>query len=240
MAAGGVGGGRGESDMLKRSTPMKRAPFCRADGPTAERERRPMAKAPPVPKCKHCKRRLGERERGIHAECVEGWYAANREKLARAAERKKEREARAERERIRERKEKLKTVSDWEDECRKIVQKIARIRDRNDGCISCHLPATWGGQWHGSHYRSHGACSSLQFHLWNIHKACSSCNHQKGGNIIEYRPRLIAKIGQERHDWLMAQPKAGWKHGPAYIEYLKRFKKVMGKRLRRMERRTEE
>ena len=127
--------------------------------------------------------------------------------------------------------EKLKKKSAWEEECRAIVQKIARIRDRNDGCISCHLPANWGGQWHGSHFRSHGAASAVQFHLWNIHKSCSSCNRDKGGNIIDYRPRLIAKIGQDRVDWLMAQNKTV----RLDMDYYKRFKAVMGKRLRRLE-----
>lgn len=134
----------------------------------------------------------------------------------------------------RARKEAIKKISKWEDECRAIVQKIARIRDRHDGCISCHLPATWGGQWHGSHFRSHGAASAVQFHLWNIHKACSSCNRDKGGNIIEYRPRLIEKIGQERVDWLMSQNQTVRRK----VDYFKRFKAVMGKRLRRMEKRT--
>jgi hypothetical protein len=131
------------------------------------------------------------------------------------------------------RKEKVKRRSEWEDECRRIVQKIARLRDRNDGCISCHLPATWDGQWHGSHFRSHGACSVLQFHLWNIHKSCSSCNRDKGGNIINYRPRLIEKYGAERVDWLESQN--GTFKPP--IDYYVKFKRVMGKRLRRMEKR---
>lgn len=195
-------------------------------------------------KCKHCRAKFTaeERSRGLvlHADCVEGWVKANLPKLEKKRVQLARKRAAAAKKELRERKEKLKPVSEWEEECRRIVQAIARIRDRNNGCISCHLPATWGGQWHGSHYRSHGACSSLQFHLWNIHKACSSCNRDKGGNIIEYRPRLIAKIGQERHDWIMAQPKQGRKHGPAYIEYLKRFKRVMGKRLRRMEKRAAE
>lgn len=135
----------------------------------------------------------------------------------------------------RARKEAIKTRTEWEDECRKIVQKIARIRDRNDGCISCNLPASWGGQWHGSHYRSHAAASAVQFHLWNIHKACKPCNKDKSGNLIEYRPRLIEKIGQDKVDWLMAQNQT---FKPP-IDYYKRFKAVMGKRLRRMEKRLE-
>lgn len=137
----------------------------------------------------------------------------------------------AEKKQIKERKERIKKTSKWEEECRTIVQAIARLRDRHDGCISCHLPASWGGQWHGSHFRSHGAASAVQFHLWNIHKACSSCNRDKGGNVIEYRPRLVEKIGQDRVDWLMAQNQTV-RHD---VDYYKRFKKVMGKRLRRME-----
>lgn len=129
--------------------------------------------------------------------------------------------------------EKLKRTAKWEEECRRIVQKIARIRDRNDGCISCHLPASWGGQWHGSHFRSHGAASAVQFHLWNIHKSCSSCNRDKGGNLEGYRPRLIEKIGQEKVDWLLSQNQIV-RHD---VDYYKKFKRVMGKRLRRLEKR---
>jgi hypothetical protein len=136
-----------------------------------------------------------------------------------------------ERELLRGRKEAIKPLAKWEAECRAIVQKIARIRDRNDGCISCQLPSTWGGQWHGSHFRSHGAASAVQFNLWNINKACSVCNLHKSGNIIEYRPRLIKKIGQAKVDWVMAQNQIVRYR----VDYLKRFKSVMGKRLRRME-----
>lgn len=143
-----------------------------------------------------------------------------------------EREAakKAERESVKRRKEALKRISELEADCRKIVQEIARIRDRHDGCISCHVGPNYGGQWHGSHYRSHGGCSSLQFHLWNIHKSCAQCNKFKAGNIAEYRPRLVEKIGADRVEWLDNQPKSQ----KFSREYLSRFKAVMGKRLRRM------
>ena len=188
-------------------------------------------------KCKHCRKRLEQLGQRIHEDCVDPWLRANHDANKAKAERKKKRAAalakKQERAQDRAKREKLKSRSEWEDECRRIVQKIARLRDRHDGCISCHLPASWGGQWHGSHFRSHGAASAVQFHLWNIHKSCSSCNRDKGGNIHEYRPRLIAKIGQDRVDWLMAQNQL---FKPP-IEYYKRFIRVMGKRLRRMEKR---
>jgi hypothetical protein len=131
------------------------------------------------------------------------------------------------------RREALKTIGQLEAECRQIVQHIARIRDRNDGCISCHMGPNYGGQWHGSHYRAHGVCSSLQMHLWNIHKSCAQCNLFKGGNREGYVRGLLAKpgYGRERLDWLDSQPKSK----RFSRDYLLRFKAVMRKRLRRLD-----
>jgi hypothetical protein len=133
------------------------------------------------------------------------------------------------------RKDAIVRLSELEDQCRRIVQKIARIRDRHDGCISCHMGPDYRGMWHGSHFRPAGNNSAVQFHLWNIHKSCAQCNLHKGGNLGAYRPRLVEKIGADRVAWLESQNQA-----VRYSrEYLVRFKKVMGKRLRRIERRAQ-
>jgi hypothetical protein len=186
-------------------------------------------------RCKHCKAKFTaeERSRGfvLHEGCVEGWVKANLPKLEKKRVQLARRRAAEGKRAIRARKQALKTPTELEQDCRRIVQKIARIRDRDDGCISCEKGPNWQGQWHGSHFRSVGACSALSLHLWNIHKACSVCNHHKSGNIAEYAPRLVRKIGQERVDWLNSQNQTVRRSR----EYLERFKKVMGKRLRRME-----
>lgn len=158
--------------------------------------------------------------------CAQAMAQRKREKESARKELEDRRQTRAKR-------EALKTISQLESDCRKIVQKIARIRDRHDGCISCHMGPNYGGQWHGSHYRAHGGCSSLQFHLWNIHKACAQCNLFKGGNREGYVQGLLAKpgYGRERIDWLDSQPKSK----RFSREYLRRFKSVMAKRLRRLE-----
>lgn len=127
--------------------------------------------------------------------------------------------------------ERLKTPSMHEAECRAIVQKIARLRDRFDGCISCHMPADYDGMWHGSHFRPAGNNAAVQFNLWNIHKSCAQCNLHKSGNLSAYRPRLIEKIGADRVAWLESQNQVVKTNVP----YLIRFKAVMGKRLRRLE-----
>jgi hypothetical protein len=136
---------------------------------------------------------------------------------------------------FRARKAAIKTRTQWEQECKSIVQKIARLRDRADGCISCHMGPEYAGQWHGSHFRPAGNHSAVELHLWNIHKSCAQCNKYKGGNIAGYRPRLIEKIGMDRVEWLEAQNQVTKRS----VEYLARFKRVMGKRLRRMEKRLE-
>lgn len=132
----------------------------------------------------------------------------------------------------RDAKEKMKGWQEWFDECKQLAQKYARLRDRNDGCISCDKPPNWHGQWHGSHFRPAGNFKAVALNLLNIHKACSECNNFKSGNGVEYQDRLIVKIGQDKVDWLKSQNQPV-RHS---IDYLKRYKKVMAKKCRRLER----
>lgn len=186
-------------------------------------------------RCPHCKGKLESGQR-IHPDCVEPWADSQQAKAERAAAKKTRAAAKLAKAEIRARKEAMVRLSDLEEQCRKIVQKIARIRDRNDGCISCHVGPEYGGIWHGSHFRPAGTNSAVELHLWNINKACEQCNFYKGGNIGAYRPRLVEKIGADRVAWLEAQTQVTKRTR----EYLLRFKAVMGKRLRRMEKRIQE
>lgn len=136
-----------------------------------------------------------------------------------------------ERAQIKTRKEAIKPRAKWLAECQAIVNKLVRLRDVRLGCVSCDRGPEWDGQWHASHLRSVGAASAVRFNLWNIHKACSICNNHLSGNIAEYLPRIRARIGDEKVDWLYQQNQLV-RHD---IPYLKRFKAVMGKKLRRLE-----
>ena len=135
----------------------------------------------------------------------------------------------------RERKEAIKTRSDLAREAQREVNRYVRARDFKDGCISCDKPATWNGQWHASHFRSVGAAPQLRFNLWNIHKACSVCNNWKSGNIGEYAPRLLQKIGQEKYQFLLSHSGC-IKYNR---EYLVRLKQVFARKANRQERRNE-
>ena len=129
---------------------------------------------------------------------------------------------------------KLKTRRELLSEAQAAVNRYVRARDAGKPCISCGRGPNWGGQWHASHFRSVGAASAVRFHLWNVHRACSICNHHKSGNLAEYEPRLRALIGDAKVDWLRMQ-----NHRVSYERsYLLRLKSVFAKKARRTEARA--
>ena len=140
-----------------------------------------------------------------------------------------------ERAEIKVRKEKLKSRADHAKEAQAVINRYVRLRDAHLGCISCDKPASWGGQWHCSHFRSVGAAAHLRFNLWNMNKSCSQCNSHLSGNIMVYRPRLVEKIGAEKVAWLESNQDLV-RHE---IPYLKRLKAVFTKKLKRIEQRYE-
>ena len=85
--------------------------------------------------------------------------------------------------------------------------RFIRLRDAGKPCISCDKPDSGSHQRHASHYRSVGACSSMRFDESNVHASCSVCNNHLSGNIGEYTPRLIIKIGKEEYERIKTAPK---------------------------------
>jgi hypothetical protein len=126
-----------------------------------------------------------------------------------------------------------KEITKLEDAAQAAVNRVAVLRDWEDGCISCEKGPHWSGTWHGSHYKSVGSNSALRYNLWNISKACSECNWHKSGNITNYVPRLEKKFGADRLEWLQNHPRMR-DYSP---EYLVRLATVMRKKIRRMEKR---
>ena len=129
-------------------------------------------------------------------------------------------------------KESIKPKSKWLSELQALVNKYVRLRDITEGCISCDKASNWSGQFHCGHYFSRGHSSSLRFNLWNMHKQCSVCNNHLSGNIGEYTPRLIEKIGVDRFDYL----KSNKSNVASYdIEWVKRAIKICRVAIKRIE-----
>lgn len=109
--------------------------------------------------------------------------------------------AKVERQEIKVRKEKLKGRGDYAKTAQDAFNAFIRARDAGQPCISCGTTADV--QYCAGHYRTVGACPELRFEPLNVHRQCNkNCNLEKSGNIVEYRIRLVKKIGAEALAWL--------------------------------------
>lgn len=115
--------------------------------------------------------------------------------------------AQVERREIKVRKEKLKSRADHLREAQAAVNEYVRLRDARLPCISCDSTPNdndlmTGSRWDAGHYRSVGACPELRFEPLNIHRQCVKCNRNLSGNAVEYRIRLLLRIGAEKVAWI--------------------------------------
>jgi len=103
-----------------------------------------------------------------------------------------------------------------------------RLRDRNQSCISCDAaPGTYTDS--AGHYFPQGSNKNIRFDLDNIHSQCwYNCNKKKAGNLSEYLPRLIKKIGQQAFDELVDRKNRPSHYSiPELIEMKVKFKDMV-------------
>ncbi|CAI8831641.1 NinG protein [Pseudomonas sp. IT-P2] len=163
------------------------------------------AKTPRPKKCKNpaCgisfpPQRLGQAV--CSPKCALAMAPANADKARKAIAQRDRRE-------IKVRKEKLKSRADHLREAQAAVNEYVRLRDAHLPCISCDsMPndcdLMTGSRWDAGHYRSVGACPELRFEPLNIHRQCVKCNRNLSGNAVEYRIRLVLRLGAETVAWL--------------------------------------
>ena len=165
--------------------------------------------------------------------------AKNREDAQRKESARQRAAEKKERQRRQRARESLKTKSQWDKEAQSAFNRYIRIRDEGKDCVSCGNPLIGksnyltGSAIDASHYRSRGAASHLKFNVFNVHSACTRCNRQLSGNAVEYRIRLIERIGLERVERLESdnEPRR------FDIPYLQRIKSIFTRRARALEKR---
>lgn len=69
-----------------------------------------------------------------------------------------------------------------------------RLRDVQRGCVSCNSFKVE----YASHFYSAGNYKALRYIEDNVHGSCVKCNVFLRGNLLEYRQRLLKRIGAER------------------------------------------
>lgn len=144
-------------------------------------------------------------------------------------------QARAERAADRVKREKMKPRAKWLAECQAIVNRYVRLTalSRGEGCYTCGAtPAQkFGGTYDAGHFRSVGSAPHIRFFLPQIKMQCIPCNRHKGGMALAFRRNLVRDHGEAWVESLEAL-----QHIAKFdVDYLRRFKAVMGKRLRRLE-----
>ena len=74
-----------------------------------------------------------------------------------------------------------------------------RARDVGKPCISCDKPLDGGANtFDAGHYRSVGSAPHMRYVEDQVHGQCKKCNRHLSGNAVEYRKRLLERIGLER------------------------------------------
>lgn len=192
--------------------------------------------------CKICKTKFIATFDNVWWCCPEHGYEYSQFLLAKKkadSKRKRKEEAQQERRSLKVRKDALKSKSQWDKEAQAAFNRYIRIRDEGKPCVSCGNPLIdksnylTGSAIDASHYRSRGAASHLKFNVFNVHSACTRCNRQLSGNAVEYRIRLIERIGLGRVERLEAD------NGPLRfdIPYLQRIKSIFTRKARELEKR---
>ncbi len=163
--------------------------------------------------------------------------AFSRQQEAIKVEREIRKQEKLQRDDLRQRRERLKGKSEWEKEAQAAFNRYIRWRDFGKDCASHDGPLIsnsnylTGSAVDASHYLSRGARSHLRFNVFNVHSACTKCNRQLSGNAVEFRIRLIQRIGLERVERLEADNTVR----KFDIEYLKRVKAIFTRRARHYE-----
>lgn len=188
---------------------MTRLKSCKAPGCTVRKAREEM---------------FGPMAEWCSTDCA---IAVSKLRQKKAAERKRLRESRN----LKARKEAIKTQPQWCKEAQKAFNAYIRARDYGKPCISCgcrEQERFTGGHFDCGHYRSTGAASHLRFNVFNAHGQCKRCNRELSGNAVEYRIRLVERLGVDLVDRLEQDNRPR----TFTIDYLKRVKAMFSRRAR--------
>ncbi len=168
-------------------------------------------------KCKHCKQpfiKQGLSHVACSYDCVISLLKKETTKKEKA--------------KTKEQKEKLKTYTQKVNDVKKVFQTWIRERDKDLPCISCG--ATFSiPYWTAGHYKDANSYRGVIFNEDNVWKCCVKCNYFKSGNLIEYRQRLIKKIGIKRVKALEELAEQTKKHKYSDAELLQIKNKYNGK-----------
>jgi hypothetical protein len=96
-------------------------------------------------------------------------------------------------------KEDIMTVQDYMKIAQQTFNKYIRLRDQGNNCISCGKNPK---KENAGHFYSAGTHTAVRFDERNVHMQCEHCNSFLSGNLLNYREKLLNKLGFEEFDRL--------------------------------------
>lgn len=176
--------------------------------------------------------------------CRSAYNLARFEKLQAQKERQRQKainkKKKQERQQHNKRKKQLResSVSHQKSLTQDAVNKLVKLRDKDQACISCGTTNP-DIQYAAGHCLSRGAFPELRYNFKNIHKQCNKrCNKELAGNIYGdkhtkgYRQGLLERYGDHHLQWI-----DGPHHRIKYTcEDLIAFRKEVNEIIREMER----
>ena len=137
-------------------------------------------------KCKYCRQQFQPyttlQKNCFEPDCVTAWIQETKEKNWKKKKAKLKMD--------------LMTIQDYIKLAQQVFNKWINLRDKGLPCISCGKPIN--GRVNASHYFNANNHWNVRFNEFNVHSSCITCNQYLSGNLIEYRSRLINKIGIEQ------------------------------------------
>ncbi len=171
-------------------------------------------------RCKHCRNKFEpirfNMKYCLKDECVRVWVESEKAKQWKKTKQKAKLD--------------LMTLSDYLKLAQQVFNKWINLRDKGKPCISCDKPIT--GRVNASHFWNANNHYNVRFNEDNVHSSCITCNQFLSGNLLEYRTRLISKIGKQRFNILEAESKQTRKFT---IEELKEIIAIYKKKIKEYE-----
>lgn len=96
-------------------------------------------------------------------------------------------------------KQSLKSHSELQGDLQDVVNKLIRLIDHGQNCISQQKHFN---SYDAGHYYSRGSDNSLRFHLHNIYRQSVHANQHLHGDSINFRVGLIANFGQSHMNYV--------------------------------------
>jgi len=161
---------------------------------------KPGKRACKAPGCRNRYWQDNPRTRWCSDDCRDAIGLAALAKVRAARERETKERVRQARAETQKRRREIETLGELKDRIQGYCNAYVKERDWGKPCFTCNRPHDFTHKRDAGHFKAVGAggASPARYHPNNIRMTCTQCNTRRGGgNHPNYRPNLVAEIGED-------------------------------------------